>query len=434
MRTDADLVIVGGGLSGLWAAIQAKEDDPARDVVLLEADAIAHGATGNSGGFVSSSLTHGLRNGLARFPGEMPVLERLGRENLDQTVAALARYGIECDLVPGGEMTVALEPHEEAWLEEEAAQLRRFGHDATLLDTDAVRAEVSSPLYRAGLWLRSGGGTLHPAKLAWGLGRAALELGVRIFEHSRVTGLLRAGGGLRVSTTTGQVDARGAVLTTGAFRSPVRAVRRRIVPVWDYVLVSEPLDAARRASLGWANHQGVSDAGNQFHYYRLTADDRILWGGYDAVYKFGNAVGPQLSQRDASFARLARHLFTTFPQLEGLRFTHRWGGPIDTCSRFFAFFGTSHGGRVAYAAGHTGLGIGASRFGARMALDLLAGRRTEATQLRATRTQPLPFPPEPLRWAVIELTRNRLAAADRNRGRRGAWLRLLDRLGLGFDS
>ena len=82
-----------------------------------------------------------------------------------------------------------------------------------------------------------------------------------------------------------------------------------------------------------------------------------------------------------------------------MRFTHRWGGPIDTCSRFFAFFGTSHGGRVAYAAGHTGLGIGASRFGARVALDLLAGRRTEATQLRYARTRPLPFPPEPLRWA-----------------------------------
>ena len=434
MRTDADLVVVGGGLSGLWAAIQAKEDDPQRDVVLLEAETIASGATGHSGGFFVSSLTHGVGNGVARFADELPTLERLGRENFNETVAALERYGVHCDLVLSGELNVALEPHEEEWLAEEAGELRRLGHDAVLLDAEAVRAEVRSPTYRAGMWQRSGAAILNPGKLARGLQRTALELGVRVFEGSRVTRLHTGGGGVQLSTARGRVRSRGAVLTTGAFRSPVRAVRRRIVPVWDYVLVTEPLGPELRATLGWANRQGVSDSANQFHYYRLTADDRILWGGYDAIYNFGNGAGPDLRQRDASFARLAQHFFTTFPQLEGVRFTHRWGGPIDTSSRFTAFFGTSHGGRVAYAAGHTGLGIGASRFGARVALDLLDGRRTEATELRYTRTRPLPFPPEPLRWGVIQLTRNRLAAADRRQGHRGLWLRLLDRLGLGFDS
>ncbi len=431
---EVDLVVVGGGLSGLWAAIEAKEADPARDVALLEAERIGSGATGHSGGFFVSSLTHGVGNGLARFPDELATLERLGRENFDQTLATLERYAVDCDLELTGDLTVALEPHEEGWLAQEARELRRLGHEAVLLDRDAVRAEVHSPLYRAGLWQRSGAAILHPGKLAWELQRVATELGVRIFEDSRVTRLRSAGDVVEAATSSGRVSARGAVVTTGAFRSPVRAVRRRIVPVWDYVLVTEPLDAARRAAVGWANRQGIGDAGNQFHYYRLTADDRIVWGGFDAVYNFGNGVGSHLREREATFARLAQHFFTTFPQLEDVRFTHRWGGPIDTCSRFFAFFGTSQGGRVAYAAGHTGLGIGASRFGARMALDLLAGRRTEATELRYARTRPVPFPPEPLRWAVIQLTRNRLAAADRRRGRRGLWLRLLDRLGLGFDS
>jgi glycine/D-amino acid oxidase-like deaminating enzyme len=426
--------VVGGGLSGLWAAIQAKEDDPARGVVMLESDTIASGATGHSGGFFVSSLTHGVGNGLARFPDELPVLERLGRQNFDQTLATLERHGVDCDLELTGELTVALEPHEQEWLADEAEELRRLGHDVVLLDAAGVRAEVRSPLYRGGLWQRSGAGILNPAKLAWGLQGAALELGVRVFEGSRVTGLHTAGERVHVATSHGQVSTRTVVLTTGAFRSPVRAVRRRIVPVWDYVLVTEPLGRDRLAALGWEHRQGVGDSANQFHYYRPTADDRILWGGYDAIYNFANGVGADLRQRDASFARLAQHFFTTFPQLEGVRFTHRWGGPIDTCSRFTAFFGTSHGGRVAYAAGHTGLGIGASRFGARVALDLLAGRSTEATRLRYARTKPLPFPPEPLRWGVIELTRNRLAAADRRQGRRGLWLRLLDRLGLGFDS
>ena len=211
-------------------------------------------------------------------------------------------------------------------------------------------------------------------------------------------------------------------------------MRRRIVPVWDYVLVTEPLSPSQLSELGWRRRQGVSDAANRFHYYRLTADDRILWGGYDAIYHFGNGMGSGAEQRDATFSRLAQHFFRTFPQLEGVRFTHRWGGPIDTCSRFFAFYGLAHQGRVAYAAGHTGLGIGASRFSARVALDLLAGRDTEATRSGLVRTRPLPFPPEPLRWTVIQATRRGLARADRRQGRRGPWLRLLDRLGVGYDS
>ena len=143
---------------------------------------------------------------------------------------------------------------------------------------------------------------------------------------------------------------------------------------------------------------------------------------------------PELEQSEECFAGLAQRFFTTFPQLQGLRFTHRWGGAIDTCSRFFAFTGTAHDGKVAYTVGHTGLGVCASRFGASVALDLLDGVASEATRLRAIRSRPLPFPPEPLRWAAIELTRNRLDAADRNGGRRGLWLRALDRAGLGFNS
>ena len=122
--------------------------------------------------------------------------------------------------------------------------------------------------------------------------------------------------------------------------------------------MTEPLSAAQRASIGWRRRQGLGDMANQFHYYRLTADDRILWGGYDAVYRYGGPVRPGLDDDPPTFAKLSQHFFTTFPQLEGVRFTHRWGGAIDTCSRFSVFFGTAHGGRVAYAIGYTGLGVG----------------------------------------------------------------------------
>jgi glycine/D-amino acid oxidase-like deaminating enzyme len=198
--------------------------------------------------------------------------------------------------------------------------------------------------------------------------------------------------------------------------------------------VTEPLSAAQLAAVGWRNRQGIADSGNQFHNYRLTADNRILWGGYDAVYHFGRAIRAAHDQRPATFVRLAEHFFATFPQLEGIGFTHRWGGAIDTCSRFCAFFGTAHRGRAAYALGYTGLGVGASRFGARVMLDLLSGKETELTRLQMVRSKPVPFPPEPLVYLGIQATRWSLASADQRGGRRNLWLRALDAAGMGYDS
>ena len=433
--TEADLCIVGGGFTGLWAALHAKRDDPGRDVVVVEAETAGFGASGRNGGFVVSSLTHGIANGLSRFAGEVDALERLGRENFDGLVADVERLGIDCELELTGELLALTEPYQEAWLAEEAELLRRFGHDVEVFPTaEAMQAEVASPVYRGGVWDRTGAGLLHPGRLNVGLRDAALRAGVRVYEHTPAGALTEHGAGMEVVCAQGRVRAAKVLLATSAFPPLVRAIRRYVAPVYDYVLVTEPLDPARRAALGWRRRQGVGDGGNQFHYLRLTRDDRLLFGGYDAVYRFGGPVTPRHDTDETVFARLARHALTTFPQLEGVRFTHRWGGAIDTCSRFSVFFGTAHRGRVAYAAGYTGLGVGASRFGAQVGLDVLDGRETEATRLRYVRRRPVPFPPEPLRWAVIQLTRNRLTAADLAQGRRGLWLRALDRLGLGFDS
>jgi glycine/D-amino acid oxidase-like deaminating enzyme len=239
---------------------------------------------------------------------------------------------------------------------------------------------------------------------------------------------------VRVRTEHGSVRAAKVALATNAFPGLLRRTRPYVVPVYDYALMTEPLSAAQLESVGWHNRQGIGDVANQFHYYRLTADNRILWGGYDAIYHWRSGLRDELDQRPATFETLAEHFFTTFPQLTGLRFTHRWGGAIDTSTRFFAYQRTALGGRVAYSLGYTGLGVGASRFGARVMLDLLDGRDSPALRLRAVRGRPRPFPPEPLRYLGIQMTRRALARADRRAGRRGPWLRLLDRLGMGFDS
>ncbi|HEX5195015.1 MAG TPA: FAD-dependent oxidoreductase [Solirubrobacteraceae bacterium] len=431
---DADLCIVGGGFTGLWAALHAKRLEPARSVVLLEGGRCGEGASGRNGGFLDASLTHGLANGLSRFESEMATLERLGAENFAGLRADLDTHGMECEYELTGTLEVALERYQADSLHDDAELERRFGHDAVVLDADAVRAEVRSPTYLGGLWLRDTTALVHPGKLGDGLRRAAAAAGVQIFEHSPVHGLSTDGAGVRVSASAGAVRARRALLGTSAYPPLVHAVRRYIAPVYDYALMTEPLSDSEMAAIGWPHRQGIGDMSNQFHYYRLTADNRILFGGYDAVYRYGGPVADSLDDHTPTFATLSQHLFTTFPQLDGIRFTHRWGGAIDTCSRFSVFFGTALDGRVSYAVGYTGLGVGATRWGAQVALDLLDGRHTEATALRFVRRKPVPFPPEPARSAVIALTRNRLAAADRREGRRGVWLGALDRLGLGFDS
>jgi glycine/D-amino acid oxidase-like deaminating enzyme len=432
-EVECDLAIVGGGLTGLWAAVEALRADPRRSVAVLEGERIAFGASGRNGGFCDSSLTHGLANGLSRFPDEMERLEELGRENLAGIVAAIDELGIDARYEPVGVLDVATREHEVEDLEEHAEELRRFGHEGEWLDREAVRAEIDSPTYLGGVWQKTGVGILDPARLAWGLAAGAESLGARVHEATPVLGIEEDGPGVSLRALGGSVRARRAVLATSAFPPLVRSIRRYVVPVYDYVLVTEPLSAEQRASIGWRNRQGAADSGNRFHYYRLTSDDRILWGGYDAVYNFRNGLGPHLDQRPETFEMLARNFFTTFPQLDGVRFTHRWGGAIDTCSRFCMTFGKAVGGRAVYVVGFTGLGVGASRFGARVALELADGVDSELTRLQLVRTRPLPFPPEPIRWAGITLTRRELARADKT-GRRGLWLWALDRVGLGFDS
>jgi len=425
------LAIVGGGFTGLWAALLAA---PGEDVVLLEGERCGWAASGRNGGFVDASLTHGLDNGMARWPGEVERLTRLGNENFAAIGDTLAARGIDAGWEQNGTIDVATRPHELGGLAESAELARAQGAKVTLLDGEELRALVHSPTYLGGLLRRDGVALVDPARLAWGLRGAALEDGVRIHEGTRVTRIRADGAGVVLETGAGRLRAERAVLATGAFRPLARSIGRYVIPVYDYVLVTQPLSAERRAAIGWHGRQGLADSGNRFHYYRLTADDRILWGGYEAVYHWSNGLRPELEERPEVFNLLARNFHATFPQLEGIGFSHRWAGVIDTCSRFCVTFGTALGGRVAYAVGYTGLGVAASRFGARVALDLVHGRDSELTRLELVRSHPIPFPPEPARSALVQATRRALIRADENEGRRGPWLKLLDRVGAGFDS
>ncbi len=437
VRTEScDLCVIGGGYNGLWTAIIAKERDPSRDVVLIEAHEVGSAASGRNGGFMESSLTHGVANGQERFPNELPLLEELGLNNLNEIEAAIQRYEIDCDYERTGVIDIASTSHAPSYLDElrdDYTQLRALGQKVEWLDQAAMQAQVNSPTYTGGLFRKDRAALVDPARLVWGLKRAAMSLGVRIYEDSKATAIEKDGVGVLVTTPLGGVRAGKVAIAIGASKPLLKRVGHYIAPIYDYCLVTEPLSNAQLAELGWKGRQGLGDISNQFHYYRLTADNRILWGGYDAVYFWRGKMNVELESRPETWAKLSKHFFDTFPQLEGLKFTHTWGGVIDTCSRFCVFWGRGMQGRVAYSVGYTGLGVGATRFGAEVMLDMLDGKRSRATQTEFVQSKPVPFPPEPFRFLGIHATRYSLGREDKT-GKRNLWLRTLDRFGLGFDS
>jgi glycine/D-amino acid oxidase-like deaminating enzyme len=431
-----DVAVVGAGFTGLWTALALTDTDPSLRVTVLEQEIVGFGASGRNGGFCQASLTHGLANGIRHFPDEVRLLEQEGIASLRALVAFTRDHGIDCDLEDNGGLTVADQAYQvdefKAWVDEAAA----WGDEVAFLDRDAVQAELHSPLWQAGLLQPPGRELLvDPAKLVRGLARVCDERGVTIHERTRVRRVERRAGGVRLTTDDGAtLDADHVVAATSAYSGWLRRLSTQFVPVYDYALVSDPLTPAQRESIGWRKRQGTGDANNQFHYFRLTADDRILWGGYDAIYYRNNGVGPELDRRPATFDKLDAHFRRAFPRLADLRFPYRWGGAIDTTSRFTVTFGQALGGRLTYALGYTGLGVGASRWAGGVVRDFILRPDSELLRLRFVRSRPFPFPPEPLRSVAVNTVRHELDRADRNEGRRGLILRTLDALGIGFDS
>jgi len=423
-----DLLVVGGGYCGLWTALIAKERNPERDVVLVEGRRIGWAASGRNGGFVEASLTHGAENGELHFAAELPTLDRLAEENFEALVATVERYGIDAHLEREPTLTVATEEYQ-------ARAMAAAGGD--VLGGAELAAYADSPLFRAGRLDHHGNAFVHPAKLAWGLARAAHDLGVRIYENTPATSLRSAPGGHVVRTPGGSIHAAKVALATNGFPSLLKRIRPFTVPIYDYVLMTEPLTAEQLAAIGWTGRHGITDSGREFHYYRKTADDRILFGGYDAIYHRGGRIRPAQDQRDESFERLADHFYSTFPSLQGHPFSHRWGGMIDMSTQLVAFHGAAKKRTVAYSAGYTGLGVAATRFGAETMLDFLDSvdhGETERTRLRMSRRLPVPIPPEPLAYPLIQTMRRAVAASDANGGKDGLLLRLAGMFGVGFDS
>lgn len=434
-RVDADLVIVGAGFTGLWAALHASEITPDLRVVVVEQATIGFGASGRNGGFCSADVTHGFSNSLLHFASEARRLDELGLESFEELVAFIRAHDIDCDLVESGTIRLAKTRYEQDELARTAASMREYGVPGVVVRGEELRAEIDSPLWRAGLALPGERVVmLNPLKLARGLAHEAMRRGITIHTHSPAVGAFAEGIGVRVDTPAGHVHARHLLVATSAYSGWLRSLRKWFAPVYDYAMVSDPVDATRLDAAGLRSARGFLEASNQFHYFRRLPDNRVLWGGYDAVYYPGSKVAPRLDHRTDTFARLRTSFAASFPQLADLQFPFQWGGAIDTTTRFTVTFGRILGGRGVYALGYTGHGVGATRWAGRVAVDMLLRPDADVLRLRFVRTRPMPFPPEPLRAGAIAVMKRLLARADRRGGRRGIMLRALDRLGIGFDS
>ncbi|MCP4390086.1 MAG: FAD-dependent oxidoreductase [Gammaproteobacteria bacterium] len=423
------LLVVGGGFCGLWAAIQAKEQNPAREVVLIEARSVANGASGRPAAIMSTSVMHGIDNTERIFPDEVAELERLGRENMDAFKQAVERYQIDCDIEWGGEMKVSIGDEGLATVDEDHELYLKYGHDAVKLDKAGVQAEIKSPIFHGGTWSRQRSGTIHPGKLVRGLKRAALDLGVRVFENTPHLANHKIPGGILVETLHADITASKVLLATNAWAVGHRHISRRVAAIRDRILVTEPLSAEQMDKVGWQNRQGIYDTRTQLNYMRLTADNRILFGGRLA-YFYANNTDPDFDRTPQPYIRLVQSFYRSFPQLaDEIRFSHAWSGPIGLTTRMAVHYQKYHDGDMVFAGGYSGFGVTASRFGARVGLAILDQADVPETKMQFAITVPDYIPPEPFRWIGAQITMYALDTLDEKGGWRKLWVRIVQKMG-----
>jgi glycine/D-amino acid oxidase-like deaminating enzyme len=432
---EADVVIVGGGFTGLWTALRLKDLAPTLEVALLEKETVAYGASGRNAGMLAEVLDHSHGLAIAHFGREEArLLAALGRENKAMMLRSLDEAGIDCDLEATGTLHVALLPSQLAELEASRASARELGLEhLRLLDRDEVRGEIHSPRYEGGLFDPSGA-ILDPVKLTEGLLREAERRGVKVYERTGVSALEGRGATVVARTPHGDVIGRRAVLATNAYAHHLLpGLRFRFIPLYDYILVSEPLSEDRLQRIGWRGRQGVTDVRSFFKYYRLTRDDRVLFGTSEALYHGGNRVDRACDHSAVHYAELRKSFFRHFPDIAGLEFPYAWGGPICATTRFTPFFGFALGGRVAYGLGYTGHGLGSTHLAGRILAHMVLDRPSALLDLRLVRRKPFPYPPEPFRsWAVGVVSRD-LRRVDAGQPP-SLLLRALDALGIGLSS
>ncbi len=429
MRTD--IAIIGAGFTGLWTALFIKQLEPSVDVTIVEKTFAGYGGSGRNGGILGETVDHSHQLAIQHFGrDEAKLLAEIGRENISEIQQFFAKHQLDCDYEPTGRLLVALSDSQLEDCRRAIESARKLGVTShQWLNAEQIQSQIRSPLYHGGI-LSTEGGILNPIKLIDGLKRIALKQGVQVFENSTVRNLKQG----QIQTEKGILNSRKIILATDVYSHFLfPKLLNRFLPLYDYILVSEPLAQAQLESIGWKNRQGVTDARTFFNYYRLTHDNRILWGTSEAKYYSPNSVNASHDHSEAHYKALRESFAKHFPQLKELRFEFAWGGAIASTTRLTPFFGSFHNGQTMYALGYTGHGIGSTRIAAKILSHQALERYNPLLDLSMVRNKPFPYPPEPLRRVAVEQVTNALRRTDQG-AKPGLLLRILDWMGIGFSS
>lgn len=415
-EVSVDVAVVGGGFTGLSAALHLREAE-ALDVAVLESEVVGFGASGRNAGFAMTLFGLTLSFTKWRFGKERAAEAHHYMERaVDYVGELVARHGIDCEYERTGFLRVATSPAYAERIQHELALAEALGlKDIEWLAAEALAERVGSPLY-LGAWWEPRCALVNPAKLAWGLKRAAEGAGVRVHEQTPVVDIIRRGDAIVLRTPEGSVKAKKLVLATNAYSIDVPGLTRKQVPVFTHIVLTEPLAPERLAPIGWRGREGIEDARNLVHYYRLTKENRLLMGGGDVTLGYGKDL-----DRDASaptFAELEAHAQAVFPSLAGVTFTHRWGGPVSVPIDMTPAMGFLGDERVVYSLGCVGHGVSMTHLNGRTIADLVLGRETDLTEVFFVNRRTLPWPPEPFRLMASKAILGYMRREDRRTDRR----------------
>jgi glycine/D-amino acid oxidase-like deaminating enzyme len=406
----ADVTIVGGGFTGLSTAYHVKKAQPGQRVVLLESSVVGFGASGRNAGFAMTLF--GLTLSLTKaFYGSEKALQahRYMERAVDYVGELVAEHRLECDYERPGFLRVATTEGYTRRIQEEIELAHQLGIEGIeWMPRERLAEEVRSPLY-LGAWWEPRCALVNPARLAREMKRVCTELGVEVYERTPVTDISR-GVDIRVSTPSGAVKTGRLVLATNAWSHLIPDIRSKQVPAWTYIVLTEPLSAEHFAEIGWRNRQGIEDARNLVHYYRLTADNRLLMGGGGVEIAYGKDMDRDEDKK--AWQALAHHVAQVFPPLRNVRITHRWGGPVSVPVQMTPAIGFLGDERIVWSVGCMGHGVSLTHLNGLTIAQLLRSEQTDLTEVFFVNRSVLPWPPEPLRWAASAAIRGYMRLED----------------------